>query len=71
MHSADIPTHLGCLREVLQCMHDRKLAVKSKKCEFMQDKLVYLGYFVQAKGASPDSVKVEAIIKLDPPANFS
>ena len=71
VHSADMATHLGHLREVLQCMRDRKLAVKRKKCEFMRDKLVYLGHVVQAGGVSPDPAKVEAIAKLAPPADVS
>ena len=71
VHSADVSTHLGYLREVLQCMHDCKLAVKHKKCEFMHDKLVYLGHVVQAGGMSPDPAKVEAIAKLAPPADIS
>ena len=71
VHSADMATQLGHLREVLQCMRDRKLAVKCKKCEFMHDKLVYLGHVVQAGGVSPDPAKVEAIAKLAPPADVS
>ena len=66
VHSADVSTHLGHLREVLQCMHDRKLAVKCRKCESMRDKLLYLGHVVQAGGVSPDPAKVEAIAKLAP-----
>ena len=71
VHSADMAIHLGHLREVLQCMHDRKLAVKRKKCEFMHDKLMYLGHVVQAGGVSPDPAKVETIAKLAPPADNS
>ena len=51
VHSADVPTQLGHLREVLQCMRDHKLAVKRKKCEFMRDKLVYLGHVMLVEGA--------------------
>ena len=71
VHSADMATHLGHLGEVLQCMRDCKLAAKCKKCEFMHDKLVYLGHVVQAGGVSPDPAKVEAIAKLVPPADIS
>ena len=71
VHSTVVATHLGHLCEVLQHMHDRKLAVKHKKCEFMRDKLVYLGHVVQAGDVSPDPTKVEAIAKLAPPADVS
>ena len=71
VHSADMATHLGHLREVFQCMRDRKLAVKRKECEFMRDKLVYLGHVVQTGGMSLDPAKVEAIAKLAPPADVS
>ena len=71
VHSADMATHLRHLREVLQCMRDHKLAVKCKKCEFMRDKLVYLGHVVQAGGVPPDPAKVEFIMKLAPPADVS
>ena len=71
VHSADMATHLGHLCEVLQCMRDCKLAVKRKKCEFMRDKLVYLGHVVQAGGVSSDPAKVETIVNLAPPADIS
>ena len=71
VQSADVSTHLGHLHEVLQCVHDRKLVVKHKKCELMCDRLVYLGHVVQPGGMSPDPAKVEAIAKLDPPADIS
>ena len=71
VHSADVLSYLGHLREVLHCMRDRKLAVKRKKCEFKQDKLVYLRHVVQAGGVSPDPAKVVAIAKLASPADIS
>ena len=71
VHSADMATHLGHLREVLQCMCDRKLAVKRKIGEFMCDKLVYLGHVVRAGGESTDPAKVQAITKLALPADVS
>ena len=71
VHSSDVPTHLGHLREVMQRMPDHKLAVKRKKCEFMCDKFVYLGHIGQAGGVSPVPAKVETIAKLDPPADIS
>ena len=71
VHSADVPTHLGHLCEVLQCIRDLKLAYKRKKCEFMREKLVYLRHVVQAGGVSPDPAKVESIEKLAPPADVS
>ena len=71
VHSADVATYLGHLREVLQCMRDRKLAVKRKKCEFMRDKLVCLGHVGQAGAVLPDPAKVEAIEKVAPTADIS
>lgn len=71
VHSPDVASHLVDLRTVLQRMRDRKLAVKRAKCEFMRDKLVYLGHVVQAGGVSPDPAKVEAIAKLSPPVDVS
>ena len=71
VHSADVPTHLRYLHEVLQCIRDCKLAVKRKKCDFMQDKLVYLEHVAQAGGVSPEPAKVDAIAKLAPPADVS
>ena len=71
VHSADVPIHLGHFCEVLQHILERKLAIKCNKCEFMRDKLVYLGHFVQAGGVSPDPAKVGAIAKLVLPADIS
>ena len=71
VHSSNVATHLGHLHAVLQLMCDFKLAFKCKQCEFMHDKLVYLGHVMQAGCVSPDPPKVEAIAKLVPAADVS
>ena len=46
--------HMAHLRQVLLWMQARQLAVKERKCEFMRQRLTFLGHVVSAGGVSPD-----------------
>ncbi len=51
------------LRQVLELLQTEKLYVNLKKCSFMRDKVVFLGYIVSAEGLEPDPEKVRAIME--------
>lgn len=51
------------LRQVLELLQTEKLYVNLKKCSFMRDKVVFLGYIVSAEGLEPYPEKVRAIME--------
>lgn len=51
------------LRQVLELLQTEKLYVNLKKCSFMRDKVVFLGYIISAEGLEPDPEKVRAIME--------
>lgn len=57
------------LENTLQRLREKNLTINLKKCEFLQDELVYMGHKLSANGVSPDKEKVEAIKALKEPSN--
>ena len=53
--------HLLYLRDVLTILQENKLYVKLKKCCFMTNKLLFLGFIVNGKGIQVDEEKVKVI----------
>lgn len=53
--------HLSHLRQVLNTLRKEKFYINSKKCAFVQPKVVFLGLAVYVDGVSADSDKVKAI----------
>lgn len=53
--------HLLHLREVLIVLQENKLHVNLKKCSFMIDKLLFLGFIVSAEGIQVNEEKIQAI----------
>lgn len=71
--------HLEQLREVLLVLLASKLYVNLKKCMFLTDKLLFLGFIVGAEGIHVDEEKVRVIrewltpttrLKLSWPSHF-
>ena len=50
------------LHEVFRTIHDQKLFANLKKCHFLTDSLVFLGYVVSGDGTKMDPSKIEAIL---------
>ena len=57
--------HLENLAAVLKVLHDSGLCLKRSKCEFLMDKVVYLGMYINSEGMSPVNEKAEAIWKAE------
>ncbi|CAL8992672.1 unnamed protein product, partial [Prunus brigantina] len=61
VYSKDPDTHKEHLRQVFNVLREQKLYANLKKCEFLTNKLVFLGYVVSGEGIMVDSSKIEAI----------
>lgn len=62
--------HLLQLRQVLQRLREEKLLINIKKCTFMKDELVYLGFAISKVVLKMDPEKVKAIIEWPTPKSI-
>ena len=53
--------HLEHLKLVLKTLQKEKLLINLKKCSFMKEELVYLGFVISREGLKMDPEKVQAI----------
>lgn len=60
--------HLALLRRTLQRLRDQQLYVQISKCEFMSQRLEYLGHITDKHGIQVDPSKVRAIQQWPQPA---
>lgn len=49
--------HLMPIRQVLQRLKEEKLLINLKKCSFMKEEIVYLGFVVSVDGLKMDPFK--------------
>ena len=59
--------HLRHLNYLLMKSHQDNLLVNLKKCSFMKEELVYLGFFVSAEGLKMDPEKIKTIVEWPSP----
>ena len=64
-------TQLENLAAVLKVLHYSSLHLKKSICEFLMDKVVYLGMCINSEGMSPVNEKTEAISNAPTPSNVS
>jgi hypothetical protein len=50
------------VKQVLERLKAEKLQINLKKCTFLQEELVYLGFIVSKEGLKMDLEKVKAIV---------
>ena len=60
--SRSVEEHWGHLRVALQRLREAKLYGRLHKCDFLKDKVEYLGFDVSAQGMQPSRSKVAAIL---------
>ena len=65
--SFEYEQHLRHLRFTLSRLRDRNVTLNLAKCFFAAEKLVYLGFTVDANGLSPDPEKVSAVLNWTAP----
>jgi transposase InsO family protein len=62
--------HLERLEMVLQRLQTFGLRVKKEKCDFLQDRITYLGHIIDRDGVHTSPEKIESIIKMPAPKNL-
>ena len=68
--SDTVESHLAKLKLVLSKLKQANLKLKPSKCEFLKDRVEYLGHVISAKGVQPQKRKIEAIEKFPIPQNI-
>ena len=61
VHSKDLESHVGHLREVLKLLSDAGLRIRLQKCHLASNTLDYLGHRISASGLEPSPKKTEAV----------
>ena len=67
IHGESDEHHDRHLLQVLNKYHEIRLKLNPEKCQFSQDNVQFYGSTVSKHGLSPDSRKVDVIIKMPPP----
>ena len=67
--SSSFSEHLDRLESVFQRLHDYKLKLNPKKCEFFKSQVRYLGHVVSGKGIMTDPDKTSALRNWPVPTN--
>ena len=60
--SSTVEEHWGHLRIALQRLREAKLYGRLHKCDFLKDKVEYLGFDVSSQGMQPSRSKIAAIL---------
>ncbi|XP_056135313.1 uncharacterized protein K02A2.6-like, partial [Lampris incognitus] len=63
--------HLRNLDEVLSRLESYGVRVKRAKCDFMQEKVEYLGHLIDKEGLHPTETKIAAIVNAPQPTNVT
>lgn len=63
--------HLCKLEKVLSRLEKYNVKVKKSKCQFMTNKVEYLGHIVDSEGLHPTREKVKAIVNAPSPTNVT
>ena len=61
--------HLEHIRQVFQRFRDHKMKLKLAKCEFLRDKIQFLGHVIDHEGICTIPEKMKEISKIKSPAN--
>ena len=64
-------THYNHVQEVLAMLQANELHINLKKCNFLTDKLLFLGYVVSVDGIHVDEDKVRAVREWPTPKTMS
>ena len=71
IYSKTKAAHYNHVREVLAVLQANELYINLKKCSFLTDKLLFLGYVVSADGIHVDEDKVRAVREWPTPKTVS
>jgi hypothetical protein len=62
--------HLQHLKVILDALRKHQLYANLKKCSFLQESLVFLGFVISTEGVKMDSEKVRAILEWPSPRSI-
>ena len=65
--SKTLEDHIMHIRKVFEKLREEKLLINLKKCSFVKEELVYLGFVISAEGLKMDPEKVKAILEWSTP----
>lgn len=71
IYSKDRIQHIEHLDSVFKVLQENQLYINLKKCYFMINRVVFLGYIVSAKGIHMDDEKVKAILDWPNPKSLT
>jgi len=71
VYSKNEEEHLKHLEQVLELMRENQLYGKQTKCEFLKNKIEFLGHIISNMGIQTDSNKIEVIMNWPNPKNVS
>lgn len=71
IYSTNLETHMRHLREVLNVFRNHSFYATIKKCVFINDRVLFLGYVVSAEGLSVDETKVQAVVSWPQPTTVT
>jgi len=63
IYSKTLEHHVSHLRQVCRALRNEQLYANPKKCVFMTDRVVFLGFVVSAQGVFVDPQKIQAIVE--------
>ena len=63
--------HFHCLRVVFARFLEHGLKLKPSKCQFLQDKITFLGHEISAEGMKPGTANLKAIAEMAPPKTYT
>ena len=66
---ATVEEHLDRLDQVLRRLEEHSLRLQKSKCEFLKDRVEYLGHIIDKDGLHPVPQKVRAITDAPAPSN--
>ena len=70
IYSNTTEQHLNHLWQVCSTLRKEQLYANLKKCTFMTDSVIFLGFVISAVGMSADSKKVRSIVEWKIPSNI-
>ena len=62
IYSVDTKAHGGHVKQVLNRLREYKLYCNLKKCEFLTDRVKFLGFCVATDGVSIDKSRIEHVL---------
>jgi hypothetical protein len=71
IYSRSPTDHMDHVRKILETLRDNKLYINLKKCSFMMNQLLFLGFVVSADGIRVDEEKVRVIREWPTPKTIS